>query len=386
MGILRVPVAPEVLYWAVERAGWDEATVAKRAPKLERWAQRDPLPTLKQLEEFARATHTPVGMLFLSQPPDETVPIPDLRTIGNQTVRRPSADMLDTIYLCQSRQDWYLDFALAVGKEPLPFVGSATTNSDVRIVADNIRHILDFEVSDRVVFLNWEEALRGLVDRSEAMGVLVMISGIVGSDTHRRLNPKEFRGFALADRFAPLVFVNGADTKAAQIFTLMHEIAHLWLGESALSDAAMNSDHGIGAEMWCNRVAAEVLVPKVELLADYGGEPKTSELDRLAKRYRASTLAVLKQIADSGLISWDAYLRRYEEELERVMARLAERRGDSSGGNYYNTHPRRISRQFAKAVLTDTFEGRTSYTDAYRLLGIKKAATLHGLADELGVA
>ena len=227
---VRVAVAPDLLHWAVERAGWDDETVDRRAPKLDEWvAGRQP--TLKQLEKFASDTHTPLGMLFLAEPPDEEVPIPDLRTLSNAGVARPSADMLDAIYICQDRQQWYRGYAVEHGHTPLEFVGSATTNDRPALVADRIRHLLNFDVADRAVFSNWEDALRRLIDRIEAIGVLVMVSGIVGANTHRVLRPEEFRGFALADPIAPLIFVNGTDTKAAQIFTMIHELAHIWLGD-----------------------------------------------------------------------------------------------------------------------------------------------------------
>ena len=288
---VRVDVAPDLLQWAVDRAGWDDETVDKRAPKLDEWAAGRK-PTLKQLEKFARDTHTPLGLLFLPEPPEEKVPIPDMRTLGNAGVARPSADLLDVIYLCQARQQWYRGYAVDHGLAPPDFVGSATTDDSPSLIADQIRNLLNFDVADRAVFSNWEDALRRLIDRIEAIGVLVMVSGIVGSNTHRVLDPQEFRGLALADPVAPLIFVNGADTKAAQIFTMIHELAHIWLGESALSDAAMKAQYGQEHELWCNRVAAEVLVPLTLLRSDYRGDTTTSELERLAGRYRGSTLAV----------------------------------------------------------------------------------------------
>src|SRR5690606_8058998 len=135
-------------------------------------------------------------------------------------------------YLCQSRQEWYRNYALENSVAAHEFVGSATTTTAPTLVADQIRDMLSFDLTKRGMFSDSEDALRQLIDRIEAIGVLVMVNGIVGANTHRALNPQEFRGFALADPLAPLIFVNGADTKAAQIFTVIHELAHIWLGES----------------------------------------------------------------------------------------------------------------------------------------------------------
>lgn len=383
---VRVDVAPDLLQWAVKRAGWDEITTERRAPRLDEWVSGTHQPTLKQLEKFASDTHTPFGLLFLTEPPVEEVPIPDMRTIGNVTVPQPSADLLDTIYLGQARQDWYRAYAQDNGILGPAFVGSATTDAQPEIVADQIRGLIGFDLIKRDAFSSWEDALRHLIDRIEGIGVLVMVNGVVGANTHRKLRPEEFRGFALSDPLAPLIFVNGSDTKAAQIFTMIHELAHIWLGGSALSDAAMTARGGVTEELWCNQVAAEVLVPLATLRRDYQGDPGSRELERLARKYRVSTLVVLKRIFDAGFLEWDAFHTRYENERERVIAILAAKRGDDGGGNYYYTQPIRLSRQFAQAVITSTFEGSTTYREAYRLLGTKKHATFERLAAELGVA
>lgn len=384
--VVHVDVAPELLRWAVERAGWDKETTAQRAPQFTKWVRGETRPTLKQLEIFAKNTHAPFGFLFLPEPPDEPLPIPDMRTIGNTGVLRPSVDLLDTIYLCQRRQDWYRDYASDNGAEPLGFVGSATLDTPPARVAGDIAERLDFGVEERQTFPNKGEVRRGLIDCIENIGVLVMVNGVVGADTHRKLDPAEFRGFALSDPLAPLIFVNGADTKAAQPFTLVHELAHIWLGRSALSEAAMDSREGRTEEQWCNSVAAEVLLPLDDLRSDYGGQPTNEELDHLAKRYRTSTLVVLKRIFDAGFLAWDEYTERYRDEYERVMSLVKDKNGDSGGGNYYKTQPLRLSRQFAKAVISSTLEGSTTYREAYQLLGTKKHATFEGLAEELRAA
>ena len=379
---VRVDVSPRLLAWARERSRLDAETLVRRFPSLSAWESGEKAPTLKQLEAFAQATHTPVGMLFLGDPPEEHVPIPDYRTVGDVGVSRPSADLLDSIFQCQQRQEWYRDFAQVTREDPAPIVGSLTPRADVVEAAATMREALDFGVEMRGP--TFVDAIRYLVEQAERLGVLVMVSGVVGSNTHRRLDPDEFRGFALSDRLAPLVFVNGADTKAAQIFTLAHELAHLWLGETALSDADMTSTPTIEIERWCNQVAAEFLVPVADIRREFDARrPLTEELERLAKRFKASTLVVLRRVHDAGHLPWDEYRMVYAAERERIMAILGERAG---GGNYYNTQPVRISKRFTRAVIESTLEGQTLHRDALQLLGVKKMTTFHELARRVGAA
>ncbi|MBF4574535.1 ImmA/IrrE family metallo-endopeptidase [Herbiconiux sp. VKM Ac-1786] len=380
---VRVPVSPTMLTWALQRSGMP--TSSARYEQFSKWAAGDGQPTFKQLEGFAHATHTPLGYLFLPEPPEEPVPIPDFRTLGNNAISAPSPDLLDTIYEAQRRQDWFRSYAADQGHEPFSFVGSATIDDSPAVVADEIRRMLDFGLDRRARFSSWEEALRQLIDSVEQLGVLVMVSGIVGSNTHRILDPNEFRGFALTDPLSSLVFVNGADTKSAQIFTLIHELAHIWLGETALSDAQMANQTQNDHELWANNVAAEVLVPSSSIKIDYRQNSDLGELQRLARLYKVSTLVVLKRIFDNGFLTWDDYRARYQTELERLKEIIASRKG-SGGGDYYNTQPLRISQSFARAVIVDALEGRTLYRDAFSLLGAAKRSTFEGMANKLGVA
>lgn len=380
---VRVDVAPELFAWATERSRRDPEYLAGRFPKLATWERGEGQPTLKQLEDFARATYTPLGTFFLPAPPEESLPLPDFRTLADAALARPSPNLLDTIYLCEQRQEWYRDFARAIGQLELPFVGSLSTATDSDEAADAMRAALGFDLEARREYSTWEAALRGLVDQAEAAGVLVMVSGVVASNTHRVLDPDEFRGFALVDPVAPLVFINGSDTKAAQIFTVAHELAHIWLGESALSNPNPRGVRGNEVERWCNEVAAELLVPMASLREKLKREEELPDtLARLARAYKVSTLVILRRVFDAGALSSDDYWSAFREELARVREASSRSAG---GGDFYNTQPSRVSRRFARAVIADTLEGRTLHRDAFRLLGFKKASTFEELSQRLGV-
>lgn len=377
----RVPVKPALMRWARERANFSREGLSKRFPKIEAWERGEVQPTLKQLKAFAKATYAPFGYFFLTEPPVESIPIPDFRTVANVPLDRPSLDLIDTIDLCEERQDWYRDFARSEQEPQLAFVGSARASDDIVETSAQMRHALGIDLGEQAGLATWTDALRRLIEQAEACGILVMISGVVGSDNRRRLDPQEFRGFALADPWAPLVFVNGADTKAAQMFTLAHEFAHLWLGKSGISDVDARRVPSQESERWCNRVAAELLVPLAVLRDEL--DPSASlkrELNRLARRYKVSTLVILRRIHDAGRISRKELSAAYDAEVSRL--KLMQKEG---GGNFYSTLNARVSKRFARALMVSVLEGGTTYTEAFRMLGLKKMASFEKLRRNLGV-
>jgi Zn-dependent peptidase ImmA (M78 family) len=376
-----VSVRPAMLKWAIDRSGLPAREIARRFPNADKWIAGKSRPTLRQLEGFAKATRTPIGFLFLKEPPKEPVPIPDFRRMAGAKQARPSPDLLETIYLCQLRQDWFREYATVNHEEPLPFVGSAKVRDSVEKTAAAIGETLGFDLEARRDAPTWSEALRLLVQHVDQAGILLMVNGIVGNNTHRPLRPEEFRGFALSDALAPLIFVNGADTKSAQMFTIAHELAHLWLGESALSDADLESMPENATEAWCNRVAAELLVPAAALKRSFRREDDVGgERDRLAREFKVSTLVVLRRLHDIGKIPKAEFVTLYEAELARLLERPAGR-----GGDFYRTQGSRVGRRFAAAIVASTLEGQTPYTEAMRLLSISKVATLHKLGAKVGV-
>ena len=354
-------------------------------PKIEDWERGTAQPTLKQLERLAKTLHVPLGFLFLDTPPEEPLPIPDFRTMPQARLSRPSPELLDTIYICQQRQEWYRNYLLSIGEHQLPFVGKASLNDDPNTIAAEISKVVRFDLEERRSIPTWTQALSRFIDQVERIGVLVMVNGVVGNNTHRPLDPEEFRGFALVDKLAPLIFINGADTRSGKTFTLAHELAHIWLGESGISDASLEIFSGDRVERWCNQVAAEMLVPVSMLRKNYNPRHELlPELNRLARILKVSTLVILRRLYDAEYLDRDTYQQVYEEELERLLSYERRATGEG-GGNFYRSISRRVSKRFAQALIISTLEGQTLFRDAYAMLGVSRAETFKKFADELGV-
>jgi len=312
---MRVDVKPDFLLWACERAGRsiDELAERKSFSKLPDWISGEARPTFKQLEKFAQATYTPFGYFFLPKPPEESVPIPDLRTVGNQYMGRPSPDLLDTIHAMQRRQAWLHEDLIECEAEPLDFVGSARTADDSQGVGREMRRMVGLDDGWAAKVRTWQEAVSELRHAIEQLGVMAVINGVVGNNTHRKLDVGEFRGFALSDKYAPLVFVNGADAKSAQMFTLVHELAHIWLGESALTDTGLISQPSQEIESWCDRAAAEFLVPAQELKScwrDIRHEEKPFET--LSRHFKISPIVAGRRAMDLRLVDRQTFFKFYE--------------------------------------------------------------------------
>jgi Zn-dependent peptidase ImmA (M78 family) len=377
----RVTINPKLIRWAVDRSGQDESALMERFPKLADWESGDLQPTSKQLEDFAKATLTPFGAFFLPEPPQEKLPVPDFRTMKDQRPRRPSAALLETIYQMQRRQQWMHDYLIEEGADPLPFIGTVTLASSPLAAAENIRRTLGMEDNWAELHATWSSALLGLRRAVEDQGVLVVINGVFGNNTHQPLDPEEFRGFVLSDRYAPLVFINGADFKSSQMFTLAHELAHLWLGVDGVFDLPDLQPSEDQVEKFCNKVAAEVLIPGRELDACWS-EAKTAAdpFAVLARRFKVSPIVAARRALDQGLISrarFFAFLKSYRTREQQQQQRKP------SGGDFYRTQEVRVGHRFGGAVIRAARAGRLLYQDAYRLTGLY-GRTFDQFAEALG--
>ncbi len=362
-------VNPQLFGWALERSGLSLMGLARKFPKLAEWQAGRSAPTLRQLESLARSTWTPLGYFFLPEPPVEDLGLKDFRTMRDRPVTRPSPNLLDTVFAMRRRQEWLREELIEQGQSPLPIVGSASTTDSPERLAARIRKALGLGESWASKLPSWSEAVRFLREAAEEAGILIVFNGVVGNDTSRKLQPDEFRGFVLIDEYAPLIFVNGADAKSAQMLTLAHELAHVWIGQGGLFDLPDLQASDAPPEQLCNRAAAELLVPAKELAVvwpqvGHGGEP----FEALARHFKVSPIVAARRAHDLGLIDRDRFLRflRQDQAKERKKAR-------ASGGSFFNNQNVRVGKRFARAVSRAAREGRLLYRDAYRLTDLHGA-------------
>lgn len=373
----RVDVSPDLIKWAINRT--DKAQALEQDFPVLKWISREKQPTLKQLEKFAKATSTPVGLFFLPTPPVEKLSIPNFRTIEDNKGYHPSPDLLETVQTMERRQEWIRSYFVDQSYDPLTFVGSAKRTDNIKLVAKAIRITLGLNNGWAAGCSNWQEALRMLQRKVEAAGIFVFVSGIVGNNTHRKLNVNEFRGFVLVDDFAPVVFINGADGKAAQMFTLAHELAHIWFGASAAFDLNNLEPSLDEIEVLCNKVAAEFLIPEEELYTFWKKVHRDDDrFGKIARQFKVSEIVAARRALDLKFINKSEFFEFYNVKQQEMYEQTT-----NGGGDFYRTQAVRIGRRFAETVITATKEGSLLYREAYRLTGLN-GRTFSELAERLG--
>ncbi len=236
------------------------------------------------------------------------------------------------------------------------------------MVSQKIRNTLNLDEDWASKLPTWEHALQFLRDTIENIGVLVTLNGIVGNNTRRKLSTNEFRGFVLVDEHAPLLFVNNADFKAAKIFTLIHELAHIFIGKSAAFDLREMLPANNKLELFCNQAAADFLVPKSQLLDYWTVAKKTNEpFHNLAGKFKVSVLVVARRALDLSLVDKSSFIEFYYQ-YQKDERRMRTNKG--GGGDFYKNQNLRVGRRFATAVMQAAKEGKVSYHEAFRLTGL----------------
>ncbi len=370
-----------MLVWARERAGLEVeelATSTISADKIRSFEKGATHPTEVQAEVLATKLGIPTAMLYMAEPPKNAdVKIPDLRTITGEPLSKPSRNFQKLLLDTFERQSWCKSDREESPFVPVSFVGSFDLEDDPKTVAADMRSKFGLNTAFRNAARDSNEFLSHLIDKAESLGILVMRSAVVGHSTRRKLQVSEFRGFALADNVAPLVFINDEDAEAAQIFTFAHEIAHLWIGASGISDQNPIAQTNLNAtESFCDKVAAEFLVPEDEFARGWQSS-RTVEQNIIAnvRYFRVSSLVVLRRALDTGRVALDVFLPAVKKAYEGFQQwdagqREKKLRRKKKGGNFWATFELRNGTLFNSTVVTSVRTQRTTYTEASHLLGL----------------
>jgi Zn-dependent peptidase ImmA (M78 family) len=374
------PIKDDIITWAIERAGYKFMDFVSKFPVVKDWLEHKKKPTIKQLEDFSNRVHIPFGYLFLDEPPREQLPIPFFRT-GKGEIRQVSLNVYDTILSLQRRQDWLEDYLEGEKHDKVPFVGRFNVNSGAEAIIKDIRSTLDLPYGWANGFFKHEDALNYLVGKVEASGIVVVFNSVVANNNTRKVEIEECRGFVIIGQYAPFMFVNAADSKGAQIFTVLHELAHVWLGKSAGFDSATLLPADDPIELLCDKVAAEFLVPSQELLRLWS-DASVDNLYQLAKYFKVSTIVIARRALDLGKIprqTFFGFYRLYQEEL----AEKKRKQSEGGGGDFYASQGKRISLKFASHINQALKENKILFRDAYQLTGLKGSTFARFVKEQL---
>lgn len=359
-----VNINANMLTWAIARAGYDLHEFTNRVPNILDWIEGDKKPTVKQLEDFSKKVYLPFGYLFLPEPPKENLPIPFFRT-NNTPAANVSINIYDTVLLLKQRQDWLIDYLKDSEFEKLPFVSKFRNTQDVHKIVSDLRHTLGLSPDWAAQFKTWQEALDYLIEQVENIGIITVFNGVVENNTHRPIPVEECRGFVLVDEVAPFMFVNNNDSKAAQMFTIVHELAHIWTGNSAGFDFRRLEPADNPIERLCDKVAAEFLVPESAFIEVWNSSPN---IKKTARYFKVSEIVIARRALDLGKISKTQFFEFYNEYVNREFVK---KENQSSGGDFYATTRKRLGLAFSYHISNAVKSGRLLYRDAYKLTSLK---------------
>lgn len=374
MASIAVDIHPEIINWALKQANEkniDEALLRN----VRQWIDGKKVPTFKQIEDFSKKASIPLGYFFLKTPPKEKINLIDYRTVDSLALIEPSRNLIDTIFEMEAIQDWMAAYRQDMGYGKCDFFGLASNRNNAYDVAGIIRDYLDVPLkwykntgSASDSFRYWREGLN-------KAGVVVMMNGVVKNNTRRPLNTDEFRAFTMASEWAPLIFINAADTDGARLFSLLHETAHIAMGRSDLfNDRHIYSAPVSPDETLCNAIAAELLVPNEEFLLEWSKSTREiGDKERyfeISKIFHCGATVIARRALDNKLIGNSLYteiagyvIDQYEKNKRNKL---------SGGGNFYNTMGSRLDKSLVRAICESIVIGRTSYTEAFRLTNTNK--------------
>ena len=361
----RAFITPNVLMWARETAKISKETAAAKVhvtiDKLQKWENGTSQPTIMQAQALAKAYKRPFAVFFLPEIPSSFQPLQDFRKSGSRTLTTSSIFIIREI---QQKQAWISDAYADNNEIKLPFVGRFKINENPQVVAQDILKTLDIHPSQ----YKSASPIKEWIDAAESKGIFVSRTSYI--HTRLKLDSDELQGFAISDSYAPFVFVNSEDWNAPQLFTLLHELAHIWIAETGISNDVepeiKDKENFHPVELFCNEVAANALMPK-EIILNFGTQiyQDSKQVFKTARLLGISSFALIVRALNLGLISISVYQKlkkQADTDFAEYLIREANKKAkqkekDNPGGpDYFLLQLNRNSRLFTQTVL-DAFRG-----------------------------
>lgn len=367
MPTVNVNIQPAIISWALSQTS-EEKLGTKLVDNIKHWLDGTKSPTFNQIEDFSKKSHIPLGYFFLQTPPIEQISLLEYRTLDSIQLTNPSRNLIDTIHDMEAVQEWMVNYRKEWNYDTISIVGSLKGITDISVIADTIRKDLGLNIEWYKDCGNPSEAFNKVRGLLEECGIVVMMNGIVGKNTHRALDVNEFRAFAMVNEWAPLIFINGADSAGGRLLSLFHELVHLWIGENDLYNDTKYSANGIKPiEVTCNAVAGALMVPKTVFLEKWNNNTNDDiheKIKELARMFRCSSSVIARRALDNKKIDQNVYNMVIEDAIEAYIQTKQEK---SSGGDYYRVARSKLDGVFVRALCESVNSGRTSFTEAYRL-------------------
>lgn len=361
----RIQISPETLIWATERSGLNLDSLHDVYPKAIDWIREESQPTLKQLEKFASKVHIPFGYLFLKNPPKETLPVTFYRSNG-EVIKNPSLVIRDLVNLVKSRQEWLRDYLIENKYGNLEFVGTLQNYQQIDIVkaACIIRGALKLNET-------WYEetrkdkSFRYWIDKIEYNRIFIISTGYVGNNK-RLVNVETCKGFTLVDDLCPFIYINTNNLGGGRIFTLIHELVHIFVGSSIGIGYTPIHPSSEPLENFCDKVASEILVPSSFFKVSWNAQNTSysEKINSLANQYHVSKLVIIKKALDLNFIQKSDFWEFYNLYTNKPYSK-------SNGGQFWNSKPYEVSRKFYSFVDTALKQGKLLPSAAYKLTNMK---------------
>lgn len=353
---MSIQIDNHTLNYYVTNARISVAELQQKIPDIELFLTGEKQPTFSQLSDIAKRINIPTGLLLLKKNIDIKNQRPEFRKLDPTGQKNISENLRDTIIDMQSKQDFLrteIDYTL-------DFIGSYSIHHDPIIVADAIRKKLDISKFFQAELKETGKVISYLRQKANYIGIFVFANGIVRKNPHRSLDIEEFRGFVLSDDKAPIIFINQKDSKSGQIFTIVHEIVHLFIGHDEIFTIVDTKDFSFDkVEAFVNKVTAEILVPTDSLKSF-----DTIDTEFLAKKFCVSEFVIARRLLTTDKISKSIY--------EKIVANLSKKpqKFSKKGGNYNNDIKFKTDKNFLGYIAQAVNHHRITYTQAFHIIGV----------------